>query len=151
MSDFEARRAQLERELGHGVREHVVMQLRALHEAWARAILEVDEVTPLIQATRATLTRGVFVTQAQAAAHQLDVAVRWQWQRGAVEHRDLLSELRVLQLSRAWLLLANPLTVAEARALAIEVTKDTRIADELRRDARALLEQLDGPRREPSN
>lgn len=151
MSDFETRRAELERELGHGVREHVVAQLRALHEAWARAILEVDDVTPLVQATRASLTRGVFVTQAQAASHQLDVAVRWQWQRGAVENEQLLNELRVMQLARAWLLLANPLSIAEARALATEVSRDARITDELRRDARALLEQLDGPRRDPSN
>ncbi|MGV3624783.1 MAG: hypothetical protein ACO1OB_28445 [Archangium sp.] len=145
MNDFETRRAELEGQLNHGEREHVVSQLRSLHEAWARAILEVDDVTPLVQATRSALTRGVFVAQAEAASHQLDVAVRWQWQRGAVDDVQRLGELRVLQLSRAWLLMANPLNIPEARALTTEVMKDARISEELRKEARTLLEQLDRP------
>lgn len=151
MNDFEARRAQLEQELGHGVREQVVAQLRALHEAWARAILEVDDVTPLTQATRAALARGVFVTQAEAASHQLDVAVRWQWKRGASEDRELMNELRALQLARAWLLLVNPLTIAEARALATEVSRDAQAASAVTDSARQLLTQLDGARPSDTN
>lgn len=149
MSDFENKRAVLEREFNESASETTVTQLRALHESWARAILEVDAATPLVEAARGALTRGVFVTQAEAASQQLHVAVRWQWLRGALDHGPLLTELRVMQLARAWLLITNPLTIAEARALATEVSKDTRIDEPLRVEARALLAQLDGKR--PTN
>lgn len=129
MRDFEAEKSALEKD---GT-PHAVNELRALHEAWARAVLEVDASTPLIATVRAALTRGTFVTQADAAAQRLNDAVRWQWVAGD------MNEIRTLQLARAWLLIVNPNTIAEARALALEVTKDTRVDEALRQAARDLL------------
>lgn len=126
-------------------------KLRALHEAWARAILEVDAAAPLVTTVQRTVGNGVFVSRADAAAQQLNEAVRWQWERGAVDDRASMNELRTLQLARAWLLVANPLTVAEARALATEVSRDSRASDEVTNGAKQLLAQLNRLRPEDAN
>ncbi len=135
MRDFEAEKATLEADDA----PEAVGKLRALHEAWARAVLEVEPTTPLIETVRAALNRGTFVAQADAAAQQLNNAVRWQWVHDATNK----NELRTLQLARAWLLIVNPSTVAEARALATEVSRDTHVDEPVRENARHLITRLE--------
>jgi len=128
-------------------RQVAVVRLRALHEAWARAILGLGPKEKLVPGVRVRVESGIAPDKAAEASAQLARAEKWQWEigtwsSGAGEGLSSMFEVRTLQLARAWLSLGDP---AAARALALEVQNDpNRIAARLEKHVHALHARLDG-------
>lgn len=127
-------------------RQVAVARLRALHEAWARAILGLNPGEKLVSSVRAGVEAGIAPEKAAEASAHLADAETWQWEigtwsSGAGEGLSSMFEVRALQLARAWLLSAQD--PAAARALALEVQSDpNRIAARLDKHVSALLARL---------
>ncbi len=126
--------------------------LRKVHEEWGRAILGIPRGGPLVSQVRAAVERGLGAAVAEDAMSHLEEAERWQWTigtwaTGSGEGLASMSEVRTLQLARAWLLCArssaDPTSAGSARALVAEVVSDpnqvaARHAGEISRLQRAL-------------
>lgn len=85
-----------------------VARLRTLHEAWARALLGVDDASKLVTGVRASVERGIDPRLAAKAVEQLSAAETYQWELGTWstgpgEGRTSMAEVRTLQIAQAWL------------------------------------------------
>lgn len=103
--DFAAEVAALELKLTQE-RDVAVARLRALHEAWARAQLNIQDAGRLIVKVRASVEHGIEPRCAAAAEEQLRAAERHQWEigtwaSGAGEGLSSMAEVIVDALARA--------------------------------------------------
>ena len=133
------------------MRPDAVAKLRAVHEAWARALLGLEEKGDLVAQVRAAVEQGVEEPCAQAAAQQLAAAEQWQWEMGtwatgSGEGLASMFEVRSLQLAQAWLVSVmaphDALAAAELRRLAMAVSGDPNdVAARQQKHLNALLER----------
>ncbi len=129
-----------------------VARLRTLHEAWARALLGIDDASKLVTGARASVERGVDPRLAAEAVEQLRAAEvnQWEigtWSTGPGEGRSSMAEVRTLQVAQAWLWSARSTEHEEAtgraRALLKEASEDpNHMVARLARHIQALYKRL---------
>jgi hypothetical protein len=151
--DFEAEVAELRAGLTRE-RDVAICRLRAVHEAWSRAVLGIDDDGALVPRVRAAVERGVEPRLASRAIEQLHAAEKHQWEigtwaTGAGEGLSSMREVRELQLARAWLEAAlcpiDPRARDRALALLEQVAGDpNRVAAHCAGEIEALRERLGG-------
>jgi hypothetical protein len=149
--DFDAEIAELEARLTLE-RDVAVSRLRAIHEAWARALLGIDDTGSLVTRVRAAVERGVDPRLAAKATGQLRAAENHQWEigtwaTGAGEGLSSMRAVRELQIAQAWLWAAQCPEESCARDQALELLEQAaadpnRVAAAYDRDIRALRERL---------
>ncbi len=114
-------------------RSEAVGRLRAVHEAWARALLGVADAGDLVAQVRGAVDRGVTPPRAAEVIAQLHAAEERQWEigtwaTGSGEGLSSMAEVRALQLAQAWLWTArishDPVAAARARELVDAVATD---------------------------
>ena len=147
--DFAAEVAELERKLG-SERQVAVVRLRAVREAWARALLGLnEEADSVAREVRAAVERGLDPACAKDAARHLAGAEKWQWEigswaTGSGEGLSSMFKVRALQLADAWLLSVaiadDPDAAAEVRRLIEAVDGDPNdVAARLRKHLEELI------------
>lgn len=132
-----------------------IERLRVLEEDAARAALGVPltaEAHALVPLVVERVMRGLEADVGQRAVEHLAAAERWQWRigswaTGGGEGLASMSEVRTLQLARAWVLstraVEDATTKAKALALLREVAEDpNRVAERLMPQVRSLRERL---------
>lgn len=149
--NFPAEVAEIEARLSTE-RDVVVVRLRTVREAWARATLGVDQGENLVIAVRAAVLQGITSARAAEGLEQLAAAEAHQWEigswsSGAGEGLSSMREVRELQLAQAWLWAVraqdDPHAVAKARELLRQVEEDpNRVAAQYSPQIRALYERL---------
>ncbi len=149
--DFAAEVAALEIRLTQE-RDVAVARLRTLHEAWARALLNIQDEDRLLVEVRASVEHGIEPRCAAAAEEQLRAAERHQWEigtwaSGAGEGLSSMAEVRELQIAQAWLWAAQSPERGDARDKARELLKQVeedpnRIAARHGKNIQALYKRL---------
>nr|PZN20071.1 MAG: hypothetical protein DIU78_19930 [Pseudomonadota bacterium] len=110
--NFEAEKAALEAQLATE-RAHAASGLRSLHEEWARALLGVGTKGNVAAVMRRAATAGADRERAAEAAAHLAEAAKWQaeiasFATSGAEGVAAMTEVRGLELARAWLLTLDP-------------------------------------------
>ncbi len=151
--NFAAEVAALARELERK-RPVAVTRLRAVHEAWARMLLGIDDEDDLVAEVRAAVERRLDSARARDAAQHLADAEKWQWEigtwsTGSGEGLSSMFQVRSLQLAQAWLVsirMADDLNAAaEVRRLTEAVAGDPNdLAARLREHLDELIERTSG-------
>jgi hypothetical protein len=134
-------------------RNVAVARLRAIREAWARAILGIDGAEDLVVGVRAVVTRGLAPARAAEGIEQLELAEAHQWEigtwaTGSGEGLSSMREVHALGIAQAWLWAAragdDPTAAHKARALLSRAEADpNRVARHYQPQIQALQERLD--------
>ncbi len=149
--DFAAEVAVLEARMAQE-RAVAVARLRALHEAWARALLGVEDDGDLVRRVRAVVERGTEPRRAIDAIEQLLAAEKHQWEigtwaSGSGEGLSSMAEVRRLQIAQAWLWSALSSRDGDAADKARELLKGAvedpnRVARRYSKQIQALYKRL---------